>query len=90
MIEARKLLGGLIALSLLALTMAGCSGGDNRQPTQDEIKQADTNRQKVIDNLNIPEEQKAQMRAHMGGPSAPNPADAAKGGGGTDQAGRRR
>lgn len=85
-----RLISTLLGLSLIALVLSGCgSSDDNRQPTPEEIKKADVNRQKLIDNLNVPEDQKVQMRAHMGGPPAPNPADAAKAGN-TDQKGRRR
>ena len=60
--------------------LTGCQDDNNRVPTQTEIKAADTNRQAFIDKLNIPEDQKAQMKARMGGPSAANPADAARAG----------
>ena len=69
-----------MALALALMAGCGSGGSDDRQPSADEIKAADANRQKVIDNLNVPEDQKAQMRAHMGGPGATNPADAAKAG----------
>ena len=79
---------------VLATAMVGCgSGDDNRQPTPAEVKAADTKRQDFINTLNVPEDQKAQMRAHMGGPAANNAAaDAASGQGGPPPAadGRRR
>ena len=77
MTNKSKLIG--ITLGMLVITViAGCGESDNRQPSATEVKAADANRQKVIDNLNIPEDQKVQMRAHMGGASAPNPADTAR------------
>ena len=96
MINKRRIFGALICIVIGAGAILGCSSDDNRQPTEAEVKAADVNRQKVIDNLNVPEEQKAQMRAHMGGPAATNPADAARanaasaaGASGTSQSGRR-
>ena len=73
-----RLLGAALGCILLATTMIGCGESDNRQPSDAEVKAADANRQKLIDNLNVPDSQKEQMRAHMGGPAATNPADAAR------------
>lgn len=51
----------------------GCVDYNNRPPpTQAEVKQADDKRQSYIDSVpNLTAEQKAQMKAHMGGPAAP-------------------
>lgn len=80
MTNQTRLIALLLGLTVLGGCLVGCGSDDNRTPSQEEIKKADTNRQEFINNLNIPEDQKAQMRAHMGGPAAPNPADAAKSG----------
>lgn len=90
-----KLIGVALGIVLI-MAMSGCGESDNRMPSTAEVKAADANRQKLIDNLNIPEDQKVQMRAHMGGSGAPNPADAARasaaaasGGNNVSQGGRR-
>jgi outer membrane protein assembly factor BamE (lipoprotein component of BamABCDE complex) len=68
------------ALLMIAsiLSLVGCSQDNDRKPTPAEISQADKTRLDTIDKLNVPESQKEQMRAHMGGPPASNPADAAR------------
>jgi hypothetical protein len=78
MTTIQRFAGALTALSIIGIGLVGCGSDDNRTPTQAEVKAADVNRQKFIENLNVPEDQKAQMRAHMGGPPASNPADAAR------------
>jgi Spy/CpxP family protein refolding chaperone len=61
---------GLLALAVLGMT--GCGTDNNRVPTKDEVKQADIKRQSYIDTIpNLTPEQRAQMKAHMGGPPAP-------------------
>ncbi|CAN5568001.1 hypothetical protein BH11ARM2_BH11ARM2_13910 [soil metagenome] len=84
-----KLAGGL-GVAMIFVGLGGCSGGDNnRTVTKEEISNADANRQDYIDKLNIPESQKAAMKAHMGGPPVADPAAAAKAGA-TAPTGRRR
>ena len=73
-----SLIGSAVGFVILATTLFGCGDDNNRVPTQTEVKAADTNRQSYIDKLNIPEDQKAQMKAHMGGPPAPSTMDAAR------------
>lgn len=68
-----------IVLSVVAVAiLCGCGDSDNRTPTKEEGAAADATRQSYIDSLNIPEDQKARMKAQMGGPAVPNPADQAK------------
>jgi hypothetical protein len=74
---------------LFALVAAGCSSDDNRTVTKEEIQAADAKRLDYIDKLNVPESQKAQMKAHMGGPAVPSPADQAAQAHSESQAGRR-
>lgn len=74
------------ALACLALAgsafLAGCGDDNDRKPTAAEGQAADAKRQAFIDGLNIPADQKARMKAQMGGPAVPNPADAARNGAG--------
>ena len=71
----------ICALSVAAFVvmpiLSGCDD-NNRVPTKAEVQAADVNRQSYIDKLNIPESQKAAMRAHLGGNSVPSPAAAAQ------------
>jgi len=80
-----------LALGLVisaSTVLVGCSEENNRQPTAAEGKAADDKRQAYIDTLNLPADQKARMKAQMGGPAVPNPADAAKSAGGKAAGGR--
>ena len=78
-----------IASLAIAACLAGCGDGDDRKPTKADNAAADQKRQAFIDNLNVPESQKAQMRARMGGPAAPDQAAAAKAKGDATDRGRR-
>lgn len=78
---------GLVA-AVATNALVGCSNDDDRKPTQAEGAAADSKRQSYIDSLNIPEDQKARMKAQMGGGAVPNPADAARTKG-ESQSGRR-
>ena len=69
-----------VGFALLAPVLAGCGEKDTPIPTQSEVKAADVNRQAYIDKLNIPEDQKAIMKSHMGGPPVSTAMDAAKSG----------
>ncbi len=71
----------LFVVASCATILAGCSGDDNRTPTKQEAAAADVKRQSFIDNLNIPADQKAKMKAQMGGAPVADPAAAARSGG---------
>lgn len=68
-----------VGLSLVSLTVligcsvTGCVDYNNRPPASaEEVKKADQNRQAYVDTIpNLTPEQRAQMKSHMGGPSAP-------------------
>jgi len=62
-------------LGLMLVGLAGCADYNNRPPASAaEVKAADDKRQAYVDTLtNLTPEQKAQMKAHMGGPPAPSP-----------------
>lgn len=66
-----------VTLGSTATLVIGCDD-NNRVPTKDEVQKADVKRQSYVDSLNISDEQKAQMKAHMGGPPAGSPAAAAQ------------
>ncbi|AIE84770.1 hypothetical protein [Fimbriimonas ginsengisoli] len=85
-----KFSGAVFALSLIVAAVAGCSGeSDNRTVNPAESAAADAKRQEMVDNMNIPESQKAAMKAHMGGPPAADPGAAARAKAAASQSGRR-
>lgn len=68
------LVAGVMVTPLL---LAGCDD-NNRVPTKAENQVADQKRQSYIDTIpNLTPEQRAQMKSHMGGPPATNPAEQA-------------
>lgn len=82
---------GLIfaSLGLAVVGLGGCADYNNRPPaTAAETKAADTKRQSYVDTIpNLTPEQRAQMKSHMGGQSAPAPAGTPAAPGGTARPG---
>ncbi len=74
-----KLKGNAVtaAIVMAAAFVTGC-GSDNPAPDPVGAKKADETRQAYIDSLNIPADQKAQMKSHFGGAAVPDPAAAAR------------
>lgn len=85
-----KFWGVVFGLALVGAAVTGCSGdSDNRTVTPAESAAADAKRLDMIDKMNIPESQKAAMKAHMGGPPAADPGAAARAKAAASQSGRR-
>lgn len=62
--------GCLVAVSIFAL-LGGCDNSEvSRTVKPAEIQESNTRRAAEIDKLNIPQAQKDQMKAHLGGNSA--------------------
>lgn len=67
---AQIVFGSLVAISVLAL-LGGCDNSEvSRTVKPAEIQESNTRRAAEIDKLNIPQAQKDQMKAHLGGNSA--------------------
>lgn len=61
----------VFAVILVTLGITGCVNDNNRTTTTAEVQAADVKRQSFIDSMpNLTPEQRAQMKAHMGGAPA--------------------
>lgn len=80
-------LTALLALPILTACAAGCSTSNNRVPSQAEVKKADQKRQAYVDSLKLPDNVKAAMKSHMGGPPVQGQSHPAAPGNSSAQAG---
>ncbi len=60
----------IVLVFAVGCLLAGCQDSAvSRDVSKDEVQQSNARREEHIDNMNIPDAQKAKMKEHLGQPS---------------------